>query len=128
MKTKVVYLEGIDLVIHTSFSLPHDLIKDFPPSCGTKGLGSIVPDSLLGLSISPACSIHDDCFDKSLPIWEDFHISNNLFIRNILSLILGGNRYLIPPRIWLASTYFSTVDTVGTVSYTHLTLPTKRIV
>lgn len=68
--------------------------------CGPGELGSLlVPDTLWGLSIKPACDIHDWCF----AVWYDqegFGLANNLFNANMQRIVLDG--YSESSQGWLA--------------------------
>ena len=115
MRFKENIIDGIPLLAPTGIDLPSNL-EDFPPSCGPgDGIGElIVPDSLLGLCITPACWIHDQCWSMSKASWGDFHVSNSLFLTNLVSLVknyplpfpLG---LLKPIRLILAISYYEAV-------------------
>ena len=124
MKTKLITLaNGLVLVAHADYEPPTLEYKKFPDCCGA-GEGwqqEIVPDSLFGICFSPACHIHDDCYDKGEATWADFHQSNGMFFRNILAIIKHvGNILNYFPALIAAGDYFLAVDTVGAIVYEHL--------
>lgn len=64
--------------------------------CGTKGLGGIItPDTLYGLSITPACDIHDDMYRTGQTI-EDKESADRAFSNNMIRII-KAHRKQNPP-------------------------------
>ena len=61
--------------------------------------------------------LHDPCGASSLPFWK----TNSIFIPDDLLILREDD-----PR--LQEDHAGYIDTPYSVSYTHLTLPTKRIV
>lgn len=122
IETKVFNLVGRNgrkapIIAPTDIVFPSENISDFKSACGAgEGVGDwIVPERVLGLSVSPACFVHDTMWDKAEPTWEYFHFSNSVFLSNILSLIetQSSSSVLEHMRMYRAVTYFNAVDTVG---------------
>ena len=98
--------------------LDHDLVvEDYGTYCGAgRGFGDIiVPDTIWGLNISPACAVHDEMWRIADSTWEAFHASNSIFLRNIISLIQtqSKNSFLKRLRMYRAVTYYNAVDSIG---------------
>jgi hypothetical protein len=124
MKTSTVcFSNGVSLICREGYIPPSfkmDLIKD---CCGAgEGLGNLlVPDSILGLRITAACSIHDDWFENAGNTWEDFHQGNYLLFVNILTIIRElSAQWLKSIRMHLALIYFDAVDTLGVIVFKNL--------
>ncbi len=117
METKSVHIEQVTLVAPVQCHIPFLYLKDFPDSCGPgRGLGEIlVPDSIFGLKISPACWIHDRSWVLAAPTWNDFHQTNYMLERNMQSIIIGRSKFtfLKYARLYRPVTYFIAVDTIG---------------
>lgn len=80
--------------------LPFDLpIDSWPSFCGAGcGIGDwLVPDTLYGACISPACLVHDIDFACNHRTRASFQSANNRFARNIEALVsaqlTGAKRY-----------------------------------
>lgn len=91
--------------------------RDFPDCCGAgDGFGErLVPETILGLRVSPCCWIHDRTHQAAQPSWEAFFCSNDLFRENLTATIrYRSNNILLR---WLrehrVTDYFLAVDTVG---------------
>jgi lysozyme len=121
METKLVLFSGVPLVIPVIFGTPMEFAKpsfcDYPSKCGAGvGIGDIiVPETMYGLSVSPACDIHDAMWDIAEPSWIEFHQSNSIFLSNILSIIhhRSSSITLEHLRNYRAVTYYNTVNTIG---------------
>jgi len=118
--TTMVTFDGVPLIVPNvgkGFEFPHPTFDGFPSRCGAgQGLGdAIVPEKILGLLISPACSIHDDDFGMAEPTWEAFHACNYRFLYNINSIIKYRSKSVVLKhlRMYRAVTYFNAVDTLG---------------
>lgn len=95
---------------------PHDLHMDnWPSFCGAgEGVGDwLVPESLYGACISPACFIHDIDFACNPRTRSAFQSANNRFARNIEALVAvqltGAQRYFATAgavRYWFFVTMF----------------------
>ena len=122
MKTKTFTLIGengknITIIAPEDIEFPSIYVSDFTSYCGAgKGLGDIiVPETIWGLRISPACFVHDFMWADANPTWEEFHASNAIFLRNIISLIMGQSKSSILKyfRMYRAVTYYNAVDHIG---------------
>ncbi len=130
MKTVIRALVGVGgvtvpLVGPEGLDLPHLHVQDYASYCGAgTGIGDlIVPDTMWGLPISPACYIHDEMWAMSDGSWIHFHLSNSIFLHNLISLIDSQSRSKILKRlrIYRAATYYSAVDTFGKTVYWDVT-------
>lgn len=68
---------------------PHELpLSDWPTYCGAgDGLGDrIVPDSIWGARVCPACFIHDIDWAIADGSYRAFQAANNRFKRNLVAL------------------------------------------
>lgn len=77
--------DGVNLLVpdHPDFFFPVQTFKGFPTCCGAGKSGDkFVPDTLLGLSISVACWIHDRCFSTMRHTWKNFYLANLIFYKN----------------------------------------------
>lgn len=81
--------------------------------CGTAGWkGSIVPDTIWGLSITEACWIHDWMYYYGVTAADKFR-ADIIFLLNMLHLISKGSGFLKLPRRYRATTYYSAVVDLG---------------
>lgn len=88
---------------------------DMCNGCGSKGwCGYVVPDSLLGLCVTPACDIHDYMYTVGATIGEKV-VADRIFLNNMLRLIDagGGWGFIKRWRADLAHDYFDTVSKFG---------------
>jgi hypothetical protein len=111
METQTIILEGIEFVARKGFEFPTEFLEDCPDCCGpNSGIWElVVPESIFGLRISPACMVHDDCWKYCEATWSDFHQSNSMFMTNGRSIILAKTKsvYLRRLRIYsLACGFF----------------------
>lgn len=112
---KTVYIERCPLLAPMTFEPAARTFADYPKYCGP-GEGfweKIIPDWLLFLKVSPACHIHDNCFE-----WMDgimgFILANILFLGNLLSIIWHRSCFVLRPfRGVQALLYFVAVSTFG---------------
>ena len=111
-------IEGINLV------MPDRLIMDWPDmpldalpdSCGAgSGIGNlIVPETIFRLRVTPACFIHDFCWQIADASWADFHQSNSIFLHNLLAIIQARSGMIMRAiRNYRAVTYYNAVDLIG---------------
>ena len=87
--------------------------------CGAgKGLAEkLVPEKILFLSVTPACSIHDYMFAVGETL-EDFNEANRVFHNNMYRLIEEGKWYLKFWRRRIADGYFEAVQSpIGSMLY-----------
>jgi len=100
---------------------PFVRLSDFPDSCGAgRGIGQIiVPETMFGLRVSAACYTHDLSWEYAEKTWADFHQTNSMFLRNMLSIIEAKSRSTVLRvlRNYRAMTYYNSVDTAGAVHF-----------
>ena len=83
--------------------------------CGTSGWkGALVPDTCWGLSLTPACNIHDWMYHFGQNI-EDKDKADRVFRNNMMRLIEAGTRWrwLARLRRRRAITYYLAVHYAG---------------
>lgn len=121
IKTGLKLFDGVPLrvpIINSNLvEFPHPTFKGFPTYCGAgSGFGDwIVPDRAMGLSLSPACFIHDLCWGLATT-WGEFHQSNMIFLENMRSIIShrSHDRFEKFLRYTIAFLYYSVVNnTIG---------------
>lgn len=120
VETKIIYIEGVQLIVPTSYTTRYNTLKSFPDCCGAgDGFGErVIPESILGLRISAACHIHDHDFEVSPPTWAGFHAASNRFVTNIYSIIRDKSNFGMGYfRVLGAATYFYMVDTKGAFAF-----------
>lgn len=116
MRTKLTVFDGVCLRIPgDNFTWPHPTFSGFPSCCGPgQGLGNkLVPESILGVRLSPACFIHDEMFASEKKSWANFYYSNAVFMANCMEInrVKSKTRFrawLRKPAIW---TYVKAVNT-----------------
>lgn len=117
MQAEEFILDGVPLLKPVGLIIPYTKIEDFPDCCGAgNGIGTIlVPDTMYGLRVSPACYIHDYDFDKMPPTWEAFHIANSRFLHNLISIIqyTSDSNILRHVRLYRCVSYYNAVDSIG---------------
>ena len=88
--------------------------------CGPGKWGDrAVPDSILGLDIKPACSIHDVCYAEGRTD-EDKVIADILFLMNMLSIVHTKSWPVLRQiRSHQALTYYLVVEEYGESSFRH---------
>src|SRR5665648_197903 len=79
----------IPIIAPATIIFPSLQVTGFKSACGAgSGVGDwIVPERVFGLSLTPACFVHDFMWDNAEPTWEYFHASNSIFLSNLISLI-----------------------------------------
>lgn len=91
-----------------------DQRKAVSNGCGPQSkLGGIVPDRLLGLSVTCACDIHDWSYNEGI----DRGYADRMFYRNMQIIIKEKGGLLMRPRLILAWWYFRAVDKFGQRAY-----------
>lgn len=115
MNTIQERFDGVNLVRPLGdFRWCHPAFDGFPACCGAGTAGTIgndiVPESILGMKVSPACFVHDWMFNKAPRTWANFHYANSVFLVNLLEInrARGGSwfmRYARKPLIlgWYAA-------------------------
>lgn len=79
--------------------------------CGPRAIEPIVPDKLWGLSIEPACRIHDYMYRADVDC--DKWTADYTFLHNLIELIEEGSWWLRIPRLHVALSYFKLVRKFG---------------
>lgn len=121
MKTRETIFDGIPIVVPVIngelLNIPYRGYQDIPGCCGAgRGIGNvIVPERILFLRVSLACLIHDKMWEIADYTWADFHLSNSIFLHNLLSIIKhkSNNTVIEHLRNYRAVTYYNAVDTIG---------------
>ena len=83
--------------------------------CGPGGRGDwLVPDTMYGLSVKPACKIHDWMYFMGETI-EDKKEADRVFLNNMLRIVVAVTKWWIlrKLRIWRAYTYYKAVKQFG---------------
>ena len=76
-----------------------DAIMEMTNGCGREGIeGRIVPDTVWGLDISPACRVHDYMYIHADSLSEE-NYADAIFGANLISLIQQKTSF--PPLKWL---------------------------
>lgn len=117
------------VIIHPdTVQLPSTKISDYTKSyCGAgSGIGDLlVPETIYGVRVTPACFVHDKMFEQGLPSMVDFLVCNSVFITNLIALVSGQSyksrfNLLWHLRLYRTVTYFNSVDTIGRRIYFRL--------
>ena len=91
-----------DCILLTPLSmlrLNMDAIMEMTNGCGREGIeGRIVPDTVWGLDISPACRVHDYMYIHADSLSEE-NYADAIFGANLISLIQQKTSF--PPLKWL---------------------------
>jgi hypothetical protein len=97
------------------WKLPEGARKLLCNGCGTKGLcGFIVPETVWGLPITPACDIHDFMYHVGeTPADKD--AADRVFLNNMLRIIDDKTRFRVLKlfRRRRAMTYYTAVAELG---------------
>jgi hypothetical protein len=97
------------------WSTPTEIVDQLTGGCGPGELGDyLVPDSFLGLSIYPACRIHDFMY------WWGYNqkYCDDLFLKNMKAIIKHESCTLIKPiRYAMAGFYYRKVRKYGEKFY-----------
>ena len=81
--------------------------------CGTAGWkGWLVPDTVWGLTITPACQIHDWMYDEGTTIAHK-DAADRAFLNNMLRLVNVRGGWLKRLRSWRCHTYYVSVSKFG---------------
>ena len=88
--------------------------QEFCNGCGAKGIGWMVPEKILGLSITEICDIHDFMY-AIRQTEEDREASDRVFRNNTLRLIVGKtkNKILLALRVVVALIYYALLMLTG---------------
>lgn len=121
METTIIHVEFVPLIIPTINGRfpppPADSFESFPSYCGAgEGIGDlIVPETIIGLNVSPACWIHDYSWNIAEDTPEHFFETNGYFLLNMLSIInrRSSSTLMQIMRGYRAMTYYNAVSTAG---------------
>lgn len=87
--------------------------------CGPGGIGDfLVPDTVWGLSIRPACEIHDYMYADGRT-WDDKRLADKVFLANMVSIVRAktDNAVLRWLRLQRVRTYYRAVRDFGAISF-----------
>ena len=97
--------------------------QDYRPSkdcngCGAGWSAKLIPNSIYGVSIRPACCIHDDRYEYGLTI-EDKDSADREFLNNMLRLIEVNDKWYYPTVLARrrALKYYEAVKYFGGTAY-----------
>ena len=81
--------------------------------CGTEGWkGKLVPDTMWGLCVTPACQVHDWCYELGTTE-KDKRYSDALMLINMIWIIVAEGGWLMLPRCYRAIHYYIAVVKAG---------------
>lgn len=81
--------------------------------CGTSGWkGAIVPETMYGLIITPACQVHDWMYHFGKTAIDKV-IADIVFLLNLITLITQYGGYLMGFRLYRAMSYYLAVSQGG---------------
>lgn len=97
-------------------SIPAGYTERECDGCGTGWNEPIVPDTIYGLPVKPACCIHDwEYLQGRGGVFSDFEAANTRFLNNLVALIDSVQVWWYPK--WLArrraKTYYLAVESFG---------------
>ena len=86
--------------------------------CGTGWNTRLVPDTIYGVSITPACCIHDYMYSVGKTI-EDKCTADRVFLNNMLRIIEAVNTWYYPTALARrrALKYYEAVINFGSTAY-----------
>ena len=95
-------------------SLPAGYTDRDCDGCGTGWNEPIVPDTIYGLSVKPACCVHDWEFMQG-GLYSDFEAANWRFFQNLLALINSVKAWWYPKALARrrALLYYEAVERFG---------------
>jgi len=91
--------------------VPDDICKEICNGCGARD-GFNIPNSLLGVSVSEACNVHDFMYDEGKTS-EDRKFADEMFLQNMRELVSVGDWFLIRERRLLVLVYYWAVRLFG---------------
>lgn len=81
--------------------------------CGTSGWkGALVPETIWGVYVTPACLIHDWCY-KEGRTEQDKELADMVFLRNMIRIIDQHGGWFDWLRRYRATTYYNAVVEFG---------------
>ena len=95
-------------------SIPQGYTDRDCDGCGTSWNEPLVPDTIYGLDVKPACCPHDFEFMRG-GTYKDFEAANDRFLFNLLALIDSVQAWWYPKKLARirARTYYKFVDNFG---------------
>jgi len=122
--------EGVELYAPASYQHASPAARaEVVNGCGPKGKGFLVPDTFWGLSISPACDVHDWMYHVGATI-RDKDEADRVFFNNCLRIINAKTRWnwLRNFRHHRAKIYYEAVrDYGGPAFWAGKNLPAETI-
>lgn len=84
-------------------------------------LERIVPETVYGLCITPACAIHDFMYKVGPPTGEGKQEADTVFLNNMVRIVEANTTKLplLYLRLWRVRTYYIMVSRFGGVAYWH---------
>jgi len=100
------------------WALPESVRKQYRCGPGRGILESLIPETMYGLNISAACSIHDYMYIHGATE-EDRVIADEVFLNNLIRIIEANttNKLLLCLRLRRAKTYYNAVRLFGGPSF-----------
>lgn len=101
------------------FEASQQMIKDVAGGCGPGGVGDLlVPDKMYGLSVRPACSIHDWMYHYGID-FDDKKKADGVFLENMVRIIKKNTKWgwVKSLRLRRARIYFEAVSRYGGPAY-----------
>ena len=90
-----------------------EMIADAAGGCGPGGKGDkYVPDNILGLSVTPSCSIHDWTYHYGETPADKIR-ADEMFRNNMVRQINAHGGWLKKPRLLIAQGYYLAVHWFG---------------
>ena len=114
------------LLAPSSFWKAHQRTRDKRCNgCGTSGWkGKLVPDTIVGCCVTPACNIHDWMYHEG-GLEADKVNADKLFRKNMIDIIMASSRWALikyfgRQRVWL---YYRVVKAMGGLYFKYKNLP-----
>lgn len=118
MNTIVERFDGVDLIRPVGdFKWPHPTFEGFPDCCGVGAADEIsniiIPETILGMRVSPVCWVHDWTYTYWPKTWAAFHFSNSIIYQNLrrVNRAKGGNFLMRALREPLMMAWYLGVNT-----------------
>ena len=112
--SKIILLENVNFIVPDKFTFPFTKFSQCPDCCGPgNGIAEkIIPETMWGLCISPACYVHDHSWSLAKPTWGGFHAANSMFLHNLMAIVQTRSKstFLKHLRLYRCVTYFDAVD------------------
>lgn len=101
------------------WKMPDDILDEITGGCGPGGFGDLlIPDTLWGLSISPACRIHDYMYAIGETL-SDKDMADRVLLNNMIRIIQAKTRWKLLKllRLRRAVIYYYSVCRFGGFAY-----------